>query len=94
MYAGRAVVGMPDHRVVGRRPLHAWTTDSFPRKAPKGGRGLTKTQRKFPNPKMLNNPLCVKDGRLYPIGTRGTTPEKKSRRDQSHEEKTHTVTDP
>jgi hypothetical protein len=43
---------------------------------------------------MLNNPLCVKDGRfLYPIGTRGTTREKKSRRDQSHEEKT-TVTDP
>ncbi len=33
---------------------------------------------------MLNNPLCVKDGRfLYPIGTRGTTREKKSRRDQS-----------
>ena len=39
---------------------------------------------------MLNNPLCVKDGRfLYPIGTRGTTREKKSRRDQSHEEKNH-----
>jgi hypothetical protein len=35
---------------------------------------------------MLNNPLWVKDGRfLYPIGTRGTTREKKSRRDQSHE---------
>jgi hypothetical protein len=44
---------------------------------------------------MLNRPHCVKDGRfLYPIGTRGTTRrEKKSRRDQSHEEKT-TVTDP
>jgi hypothetical protein len=39
---------------------------------------------------MLNNPLCVKEGRfLYPIGTRGTTREKKSRRDQSHEEKNH-----
>jgi hypothetical protein len=39
---------------------------------------------------MLNNPLCVKDGQfLYLIGTRGTTREKKSRRDQSHEEKSH-----
>jgi hypothetical protein len=39
---------------------------------------------------MLNNPLCVKDGRfLYLIGTRGTTREKKVPRDQSHEEKKH-----